>query len=77
MLNKIIICASWENITDESFDEFKKNAAAEGIVAVREAGFVSGMGQIIEAGLDLCLRIYKIYLFGISDLCMQESVLLL
>ena len=24
------------------------------------AGFVPGMGQIIEAGLDLCLRIYKI-----------------
>lgn len=41
MLNKIIICVSEENITDKSFDEFKKNAAAEGIVAVREADFDS------------------------------------
>ena len=39
MLNKIIICVSEENITDKTFNEFKKNIAAEGILAVREAGF--------------------------------------
>ena len=62
MLNKIIICVSEENITDKTFNEFKKNIAAEGILAKGRLGFITFV--FAAATAYFCHKTVQLYCLG-------------